>query len=102
MKSTLPVVVVAVVVLAVVVSTYGLAQTQSRPPGVSAQDWVAISDTAGVVLGDPVARNSYQSAGGQSFAGMARFAGTLMVLRNDAWVVVQMAPDSTPRLQPLH
>lgn len=99
MKPILVGAVIAVaVVLVSVTSNLGRAQTQSRPIGVSEEDWVPISDTAGVILGDVV---SYSSRSG-SPTGLSRLSGTLVVLRNDSWIIVETAADLTPRLLPLH
>lgn len=97
------VVIIAVAVgLTLVASSCGRTQTQSLPPGVSEREWVPLSDSAGVVLAERTGTNFYHSPSDDSFAGMPRLSGTLMVRRNETWAVVGMASDLPTGLVPLH
>ena len=99
MRSVLAVMLVAVVLL---VSSCGQTQAPSRPPGVSEAEWIPLSDAVGIVLADRGASSLYRTPRYEPFADMPRLTGTLMVQRNDTWIVVAMASDLSAGVVPLH
>lgn len=74
----------------------------SPPPGVAPENWVPISDNAGVALSDNARVSRPRSVRGiQSFA-TQRHAGILMVHQEGRWIAFDMLGDASPRFQPLN
>jgi hypothetical protein len=88
MKTIHAVAAVAVLATFAIVGAVG-AGAPNRPPGVSAQEWAAISDTLGVVLDQPLPpAGEVSDPAHQEILGAALIppiSGYLMVKRGNAW-----------------
>lgn len=75
--------------------------SEDRPPGVDADDWVRISDVAGIVLTGGAPMRVTGPRGERLTLPMPRnVTGVLMVKRQGVWTRVELELPS-PRVQPL-
>ena len=94
--------VVLLFMLANVVATRAQSGAAAPPPGVSAESWVPISDTAGIVLESDLTPAVSGSFGGPLGPPPMRATGTLMVRHNGRWLILESLGDDVPKFQQLH
>ena len=96
-------IIVFVAILAI--TTWARAQAPGdRPLGVDEGNWVALSDTVGIVLVDVdfgSARSALPSGVPIALSGLPRSTGVLMVKVNGLWTRFEWA-DAPPRVQPAY
>jgi hypothetical protein len=102
MKALLSSTVIALVAI-LAITTWARAQAPGeRPLGVDAVNWVAISDTVGIVLADvSYARNTLPSDLPRALSNLPRSTGVLMVKVNELWTRVELV-EPPPRVHPLN
>lgn len=88
-------------ILGSVATSLAQAPALSPPPGVAAENWVPISNNAGVVLSGDSRVSRLRSFGGVPFPAAERRTGVLMVNFNGRWISFETLGDSSPRFRPL-
>jgi hypothetical protein len=96
---------IIVLVAILAITTWARAQAPGdRPSGVDEGDWVALSDTVGIVLVDVnfgSARYTLPPGVPRELSGLPRSTGVLMVKVNGFWTRLEWA-DAPPRVQPAY
>jgi hypothetical protein len=96
---------IVVLVAIVVMTTWAKAQAPGdRPLGVDEDNWVAISDTVGIVLVDvsyTAARAALPSDVPRALSNLPRSTGVLVVKVNGVWTRAELA-EPPPRVQPVY
>jgi len=95
--------VVSVIVLGSAATTFAQRSSGAdRPPGVTADQWVRISDVAGVVLTDDVMPTRFTLPPGVALPQQRIREGILMVNHNNNWIAFERLGALTPRVHPLN
>ena len=103
MKAFLSSTIIALVTI-LAINTWARAQAPGdRPLGVDEDNWVAISDTVGIVIVDVgyATRTGLPSGLPRALSNFPRSTGVLMVKVNELWTRAELA-EPPPRLQPVY
>jgi hypothetical protein len=93
-----------VLVAILAITTWARAQSPGdRPLGVDEDNWVAISDTVGIVIVDVsyTARTALPSDLPRALSNLPRSTGVLMVKVDELWTRVELA-EPPPRVHPVY
>ena len=94
--------VACLVLLGTFVSSLAQPAGASPPPGVLADAWVPISESAGIVLVGEPDLNAFNRFNGRPDIPGERSAGILMAQHNGQWITFGTLGDTSAQIVPLH